>query len=346
MGAPSNQPLDVAIRPLHSVDNPFVEDFAVSLAGTGDGRITEFTWDSTTLRRGSIVIFHWPNELFFAFSLRDRRALMHLFRHYRFVWSARLFRGVRFVWVAHNVRPHGVGEVKPWISALFVRSLSGIIYLSASSKKIINETYPATRSIASLVTRHGSYRRSAIHPERPLQTPSGRPRLLFFGQVRAYKGLESLIDVVGACTDDCTLDIVGMQRDAVYAAALKARAAPFANVRLDLRDDPIDQGELETILDQADGVILPYTSILNSGSAILALSRNRPILVPRLGSLTELHDDFGHHWVHPYEGTLSPDNVRRFVTTLTQPGRPDRVAMERYEWPLIAREIRTFLTHL
>lgn len=284
--------------------------------------------------------------MFFAFSLRDRRALTHLLRHYRLVWSARLFRGVRFVWIAHNARPHGVGEVKPWISALFFRSLNGIIYLSASSRRIINETYPATRSIASLVTRHGSYRRSAVHPERPLQAPSGRPRLLFFGQVRPYKGLEGLIDAAGACMDACTLEIVGMQRDTTYATALRTRAASFGNVRLDLRDHPIDQGDLETIIDQADGVILPYTSILNSGSAILALSRNRPILVPRLGSLTELHDDFGDDWVHHYDGTLSSDAIRGFAATLSRPGRPDHVAMDRYEWPLIAREIRAFLTNL
>lgn len=58
MRAPPHRPVDIAVRPLHSVDNPYVEDFAVSLAGTGDVTITEFTWDATALKPGSIVIFH------------------------------------------------------------------------------------------------------------------------------------------------------------------------------------------------------------------------------------------------------------------------------------------------
>jgi beta-1,4-mannosyltransferase len=346
MNHPSSAHLPVAVRPLHSDDNPYVEDFASSLAETGAISVTAFTWDLKQLEKGSVVVFHWPNELFFAFSLRDRRALLHLFRHYRFVWSARLLKKVRFVWIAHNEKPHGVGDVKPWITSLFFKSLSGIIYLSASSKRIINETYPATRSIASLVTRHGSYRRSAIHEETALKQPASRPRLLFFGQVRPYKGLEGLIDAAIACPDACELHIVGMQRDAAYAESLRARAANHATIHLDLRDAPIDQGDLESILDAADGVILPYTSILNSGSAILALSRNRPILVPRLGSLTELHDDFGPDWIHHYDAKITPDDIRLFASVLARHGRPDRVAMDHYDWRLIAKEIRAFLAGL
>jgi beta-1,4-mannosyltransferase len=40
----------------------------------------------------------------------------------------------------------------------------------------------------------------------------------------------------------------------------------------------------------ADLIALPYKEILNSGSAILALSFDRPILVPAAGALAELSE--------------------------------------------------------
>eukprot|EP01036_Dinobryon_divergens_P002700 gene2700-3544_t len=61
MTPPPHPNLDIAVRPLHSDDNPYVEDFASSLAETGSVSVTAFTWDHTQLKTGSVIVFHWPN---------------------------------------------------------------------------------------------------------------------------------------------------------------------------------------------------------------------------------------------------------------------------------------------
>ena len=46
--------------------------------------------------------------------------------------------------------------------------------------------------------------------------------------------------------------------------------------------------QLERFVDECDAVILPYRNVLNSGAAIFALSRLRPVMVPSLTSMLEL----------------------------------------------------------
>ncbi|MGH6683335.1 MAG: hypothetical protein ACRECA_05330, partial [Pseudolabrys sp.] len=79
--------------------------------------------------------------------------------------------------------------------------------------------------------------------------------------------------------------------------------------------------------------------ILNSGSAILALSFDRPILVPAQGALAELYDIVGTDWVRLYEGALSPDIVRGAVQwTKAHPLNPGaRARLDALNWDRIAR---------
>src|SRR3546814_10110494 len=61
----------------------------------------------------------------------------------------------------------------------------------------------------------------------------------------------------------------------------------------------------DLITDEADAVVLPYRDIVNSGSALLALSRFRPVIAPRLGSLIELQGQVGEDWLWLYDGPLT-----------------------------------------
>ncbi len=338
--------LIVLIDPVKRNSNVYALNFSSSLGKIDRTFVKQLNWDDFFVPRQCVIVLHWPQKLFYPFSFRQIQTYFVILKSYSFVFFVRFFRSARLVWVAHNVKNHDAPRNRKFIEFLFFRSLDGIIFLSFSSKRIINEVYPVTESIKSLITRHGSYRWSAMQHERPMHVATARPRLLFFGQVLPYKGLEILIDAAGAAGHSCELNIVGKYRHSSYAASLKRRAERFVNIRLDLRDEQIEESELEGIIDNSDGVVLPYTSILNSGSAILSLSRNRPILVPRLGSLTELHEDFGIDWVHHYDAALSAADIERFVANLTRPGRPNSVEMDRYDWSLIAHEIRGFLAEL
>jgi len=76
--------------------------------------------------------------------------------------------------------------------------------------------------------------------------------------------------------------------------------------RILLRPDHVADSELQNYLRAADVVVLPYQEILNSGSAVLALSFDRPVLMPRLGAAEDLERLMGSTWVQLYSGHLEP----------------------------------------
>jgi hypothetical protein len=93
-------------------------------------------------------------------------------------------------------------------------------------------------------------------------------------------------------------------------------------------------------------VVLPYRRILNSGAALFALSRNRPILAPRLGTLPELQDEIGPDWVDLYDGQdVTTESLARFSQRLRNQDAP--VAdLSGYEWGPIGESIGDFFDQL
>jgi beta-1,4-mannosyltransferase len=94
----------------------------------------------------------------------------------------------------------------------------------------------------------------------------------------------------------------------------------------------------------ADLVVLPYREILNSGSAILALSFARPVLVPAQGAMTELQRDMGREWVRTYPGELRPRTLADALHWARQTPRDPARLFPNMSWETIARQtLRAYL---
>ena len=80
-------------------------------------------------------------------------------------------------------------------------------------------------------------------------------------------------------------------------------------------------------------VTLPYRRILNSGSALLALGLDRPILVPETPTFSELAGEVGEQWVRRFHGThLVAEHLESALEDLPE-GAPNLSA---YDWDLVA----------
>ena len=82
-------------------------------------------------------------------------------------------------------------------------------------------------------------------------------------------------------------------------------------------------------------MVFPYSEILNSGSAILALSYDRPIAVPNLGALPELRRMVGDRWVLGYEGEIDGRILADALAWAENTARPPRAPLEPLDWPAI-----------
>ena len=87
-----------------------------------------------------------------------------------------------------------------------------------------------------------------------------------------------------------------------------------------------------------DLVVLPFLEILNSGSALLALSFDRPLLVPAKGGMSELQSQFGPEWVTTYAGELGSDILVSALAWATAKPRPEPLRLQRLDWGHIAEQ--------
>jgi glycosyltransferase involved in cell wall biosynthesis len=117
---------------------------------------------------------------------------------------------------------------------------------------------------------------------------------------------------------------------------VRAAAGSSPAVRLEL--EFLSPDRIAMVLRAADLVVLPYRAIQNSGSAILALSADRPVVVPELGAMTELQRQIGADWVHTYSGDFTPAVLTDSLRWLRNGDRPARPDLTDLDWQTIAAE--------
>ena len=143
--------------------------------------------------------------------------------------------------------------------------------------------------------------------------------LLMFGKIRTHKGLSLLLDARRALTRrDYNLLIAGSPGKDGLPSDLAAEIAADSAITCLLRH--LQDREIDTIFGAADAIILPYENILNSGTAILALSLGKPIIAPALGSLPELQAQIGADWVHLYPAPLTAEKLDHAISWLKARG--------------------------
>jgi glycosyltransferase involved in cell wall biosynthesis len=262
--------------------------------------------------------------------------------------SARLFR-LRLVWTAHNVLPH---------SPVFADEVSARRALVKSSDLVIAHSPTTLRELAAL---GAAPQRSAVIPHgpftpTPLTTPlpdpgaDGQPcQFLFFGKVAEYKGVEELLAAFTALPGriPARLAVVGECHDPGLRSRLH-RLADQGGSRVSLRLDRVPDGDVTPLLTAADVVVLPFRRVTTSGSAILALSHGRPLIVPELPALADLPDQA----LLRYDGTVASLTTalerlaQADVTTLAAMSAAARSYATRTTWPEIAARTRAEMISL
>jgi beta-1,4-mannosyltransferase len=312
--------------------NPYIH--LLYRAVQGSAAVTAHEWSPRRAwrRRWDLAHFHWP-EL--TVSFRTPRRARDIATFLATVAWLRL-RGTRVVWTAHDLRPHDSADNR-WAQrfyAAFARQADLVIALSQASADELHSLYPGLRGTPTAVVPHGHYR--DVYPDRhegkrdarqALGLPDGGRLLTFLGQVRPYKGVATLVrHFVAVAGPDDHLLIAGRPHQDWLGQEIEAAAAGQPNVHLRLGHVPA--GDIDRVVRASDVIVLPYESILNSGSALLGLSFDRPVVVPAVGSLRELADQVGREWVRTYEGPFTGEVVRAALREPLPEGQPDLAAFD------------------
>lgn len=240
-------------------------------------------------------------------------------------WLVRRARrdGVRVVIVCHNARPH---ERFPGWRTLTRLALASADVLVTLSEPVAVELHALLRRTRPRVLGHppnlpvGAAGTEEIERWRTRLGVGRGPVVLFFGNVRAYKGLADLIEAwpaVARAHPTATLIIAGtfFEPVAPYERRL-AQLGVAGCVRLHAEYVPAD--EVGGLLAAADLLVLPYRSASQSGITALAATARCPVVATAVGGLPETLPS-GCATTLPADPGMLADAVSAALTNPPQP---------------------------
>jgi D-inositol-3-phosphate glycosyltransferase len=201
-------------------------------------------------------------------------------------------RGVhpRVVFVCHNVRPHEGSRLNDAVLMAAFRMADAFV-VHAESERAALAPLVGKRPIE--VHPHPPYDvfASALAPARDDAKRAlglSGDVLLFFGLVRAYKGLMTLIDALPAIVRErpVTLVVAGEFYDAREPYDARIRALGLEQ-HVRIHDRYIPNEDVQNYFAAADVVVQPYVHATQSGISQIAFACERAVIATRTGGLSE-----------------------------------------------------------
>lgn len=202
----------------------------------------------------------------------------------------------RCVALVHNMIPHEPNILDKLFAPYFVKSQDAFVALSDSVVHDIDRldkaVKPKTFSPHPIYDHYGE-RMSKAEACEALRLPANKDYMLFFGLVRAYKGLDVLLDAFGMVKEELPelqLIIAGefYEDEDKYRSQI---AALGLEERVIVRNEFVPDGDLRKYFGAADLIVQPYKTATQSGVTQVAFHFEKPILVTNVGGLGEIVHD-------------------------------------------------------
>jgi glycosyltransferase involved in cell wall biosynthesis len=194
------------------------------------------------------------------------------------------------IFICDNIIPH---EKRPGDKALTKYAFNAVdafVVLSRTVEEDLHRIRPKARSILSPLPLFNVYGELQQKREARMKLELHAEHvMLFFGYVRAYKGLEVLLDAMPRIIEKIPvlLLIAGefYEDKKKYVAKIR-KLGLEKHVRI--YSDYIPNEEISTYFSAADVVVLPYVSATQSAIVPVAYHFNKPVIVTNVGGLAEV----------------------------------------------------------
>lgn len=294
--------------------NPFTHQLASHL---GDAGVTVhyFSWRTALLGRYDLVHVHWPEIL-----VSGRTPIRALVRQLLTLFLVARLTATRrpLVRTVHNLElPDGLSPTQRLVLRAVDRATTLRIVLTPRTP------VPAGAAVVTIV--HPHFRDWFTDYQRSEPVPG---QLGFVGRIRRYKGVESLIGAV-AGAGGVTARIAGYPSSAELADTVQRLAGESTRVAVEFGF--VSDARLVEVVTSSELVVLPYTLMHNSGTAITALSLDRPVLVPHNPVTSDLQAEVGEGWVHTFTGELDADDILRALGASRMTRTPPRLDAREWE---------------
>jgi glycosyltransferase involved in cell wall biosynthesis len=209
-----------------------------------------------------------------------------------FLWTAHTV-GLKIIWTAHNLLPHeAVFDNDIVARSVLVTRADAIIALSSHSSREVSNLFGVSKVT---VIPHGpleiSPSSSGREDARADLNVGSRPCFSLFGNLRPYKGVETLIAAAELLGSKVAVRISG-RGDSNYVSNLSIMSNAANSAGADIQIEPRwrSDAELADLLAASDACVFPFTHVDNSSSVLLALAAGRPVIIPDLASLRHIEN--------------------------------------------------------
>ena len=190
-------------------------------------------------------------------------------------------KGIKIVFLCINVYEHESSRLKQLLTkAVLGRANSVIVHSVPERNEILKFNPKAT------VKKHPiplfQYN-SGVFPKQ-----DNKLHLLFFGFVRPYKGLDTLLDAIAILkNNDILLRIVGEFWDNKYCYTTRINELGIAD-SVEIIDQYVPDHKMSLYFSWADLVVLPYKNSRTSGIIATAYGFGKPVLATNVGGFHEV----------------------------------------------------------
>ncbi|MDR9818210.1 glycosyltransferase family 4 protein [Rhizobium hidalgonense] len=222
---------------------------------------------------------------------REQPNLIHLLSNST-LWlnlAVPFWRPIPLVTTVHDVEIHpGDSDTRTlpvWAPELMVKQSGHLVVHGEGLKQLILDRYAKPADHVHVLS-HPSILRYAELARRQKMAPRdahGTTRVLLFGRIFAYKGLEHLVRAEAMLKDvlpNLRITVAGRGDDPAIFQPLMGDPG-----RYDIRNRFIEDAEVAQLFLDTDIVVLPYTEASQSGVLNLAAAFGKPIIVTDVGEL-------------------------------------------------------------
>ncbi|WP_122992782.1 glycosyltransferase [Brevibacterium aurantiacum] len=258
---------------------------------------------AASLETGDVFHIHWTAPIAsYASNVHEAELNRSEFRGFL---ELLLSRGIRILWTVHNEAAHD--SPYPDVERRLAQDLAECSDLII---QLHNETVSALKGSVDLprcklrTLPHCSYLgvypdgKSSAKARKELGVPPNGKVVGFIGQLRGYKGLDTLfraVDIAAETTPDLVLLVAGQLNPSIANSFHKSLPK---RVRVISQFERIADSEMWMWFRACDAIALPYRRVLNSGTLILAAGFGRPVIVPDDTPLAAVYRD--QRWVYSY----------------------------------------------
>lgn len=297
--------------------------------------------------------YNLPGSAFAGYQAKNKLLHFHWWTSFLFIVFFPLtvlakWRGKKILCTAHNV----IGHESSLLDRLLCRWMLAVpdhfIVHSEKNKKQLTEHFGVLPEHIDVIP-HGRYdfyidevieKKAARHY---LQLPENAKVVLFFGHVRNYKGVDTLLEAVSQLKSEFA------ELTCIIAGKNWVSWDPFQKIIDENKLQDIVEADLEYVpsskvkylFSAADVVVLPYKKFdSQSGPGNIALAFNKALIVSEVGGLPDL--------VLNEKAIFEPGNVKNLTECLRNVLKNDthRVLLEndskelakKYSWDEIAKQ--------